>query len=185
MNQARAVGNRKTLVLGLGNDILTDDAIGLLVVRELAQRFQSHPELDFQETSEMGLALLDFMEGRDVVVVVDSVQTGEVNPGTLREIDPASLGRLAQPTPHFLGVGETLALGAELGLRMPHRVRVFGIEVADPFTIGNTLTPALQAALPSLVSHLSRELLADLSSPAVPPFLAPPSSRPESRPPAG
>jgi hydrogenase maturation protease len=159
MNNPSNAENRKTLILGLGNDILSDDAIGLLVVRRLAELLKDHPDLDFEESSEMGLALLDFMEGRAKVVLIDSIQTGEVNPGTVREVELTDVARLVSATPHFLGVSETLALGAELGLSMPEKVRIFTIEAADPFTIANHLTPALKAALPQIVTQIAAALV--------------------------
>jgi hydrogenase maturation protease len=144
----------KLLVLGLGNDILTDDAVGLHVVHELQRELAGHPSIDFRETTEMGLALLDFITGYRVVVIVDSIQTGKASPGFLHELDAAALTQLTGRTPHFVGVSETLALGRQLGLAMPDQVRIFAIEVEDPFTLGTALTPTLQAALPAIVARI-------------------------------
>lgn len=144
----------KTLVLGLGNDILTDDAVGLKVVRELRECLAGQATVDVRETMEMGLALLDFIVGYRALVLVDSIQTGKAAPGVLHEIDGTDLKQLPGPTPHFLGVGETLALGRQLGLPMPTVVRIFAIEVEDPFTLGEQLTPVLQAALPRIIQRV-------------------------------
>ena len=146
------------LLLGLGNDILTDDAVGLHVVHELQRELAGHPAIDFRETTEMGLALLDFITGYRTVAIVDSIQTGKAAPGFLHELDATALNQLAGRTPHFVGVSETLALGKQLGLPMPEQVRVFAIEVADPFTLGTALTPALQAALPGIVTRIRTAL---------------------------
>jgi hydrogenase maturation protease len=145
----------RLLLLGLGNDILTDDAVGLHVVRELQRRLAGQPSIDCRETTEMGLALLDYFTGYRAVVIVDSIQTGKAAPGFLHELDAAALTRIAGRTPHFVGVSETLALGKELGLPMPEQVRIFAIEVEDPFTLGTDLTPILQAALPGIVEHIA------------------------------
>ena len=152
------------LLLGLGNDILTDDAVGLHVVRELQRELGGHPSIDIRETTEMGLALLDFITGYRAVAIVDSIQTGKVSPGFLHELDAAALTQLTGRTPHFVGVSETLALGRQLGLAMPERVKIFAIEVEDPFTLGTALTPTLQAALPSLVGRIRAALQGLLSS---------------------
>jgi hydrogenase maturation protease len=148
----------RLLVLGLGNDILTDDAVGLHVVHELQRELAGHPAIDFRETTEMGLALLDFITGYRSVAIVDSIQTGKEAPGFLHELDALALNQLTGRTPHFVGVSETLALGKELGLAMPEQVRVFAIEVADPFTLGTALTPALQAALPGIIARIRTAL---------------------------
>lgn len=147
--------HNRLLVLGLGNDVLTDDAVGLHVVRRLQTRLVGQPGIDLRETTEMGLALLDFITGYSAVVIVDSIQTGRAAPGSLHEFDAAALNELTGRTPHFLGVSETLALGRRLGLPMPESVRIFAIEVADPFTLGTALGPALEAALPGIVERIA------------------------------
>jgi len=149
---------RPLLLLGLGNDILTDDAVGLFVVRDLRPKLAGHPSIDIRETTEMGLALLDFITGYRTVVIVDSIQTGKAPPGFLHELDASALNQLTGRTPHFVGVSETLALGRQLGLAMPEQVRIFAIEVEDPFTLGTSMTPALQAALPGIVQRIADAL---------------------------
>jgi hydrogenase maturation protease len=144
----------RILLLGLGNDILTDDAVGLHVVHELQRELADHPSIDIRETTEMGLALLDYITGYRVVFIVDSIQTGKAAPGFLHELDAAALTQLTGRTPHFVGVGETLALGRQLGLPTPEQVSIFAIEVEDPFTLGTDLTPALKAALPGIVDRI-------------------------------
>jgi hydrogenase maturation protease len=148
----------RLLLLGLGNDILTDDAVGLHVVHELRRGLAGHPSIDIRETTEMGLALLDFVTGYRVVVIVDSIQTGRAAPGFLHQLDAAALNQLTGRTPHFVGVSETLALGRQLGLAMPEQVTIFAIEVEDPFTLGTAMTPALQAALPGIVARIAAVL---------------------------
>jgi len=159
-----SVQAQKTLVLGLGNDILTDDAIGLRVVRRLADELGDRTDIDIRETTEMGLALLDFLTGYAAAFIVDSIQTGRSAPGFVHDLAPSSLKQLTGSTPHFLGVGEALALGRELGLAMPGEVRVFAIEVEDPLTVGTTMTPALEEALLLIVSRIEEALRAELPS---------------------
>ena len=148
----------QVLLLGLGNDILTDDAVGLYVVGELRAKLAGLPSIDIRETTEMGLALLDFITGYRAVVIVDSIQTGKAPPGFLHELDPTTLTQLSGRTPHFLGVSETLALGRQLKLPMPEQVKIFAIEVEDPFTLGTCLTPTLRSALPGVTERVAAAL---------------------------
>jgi hydrogenase maturation protease len=119
----------RLLVLGLGNDILTDDAIGLIVAREVGCQLEPDEPIEARSTTEMGLALLDEITGYDGLVLVDAVQTGRAPAGHVHELVVDDLHVLPSVTPHFLGIGETLALGRLLGLPMPERVRILGIEV--------------------------------------------------------
>jgi len=157
-SEPRTKLNPKTLILGLGNDILTDDGVGLAVVRQLASPYAASEHIDVCETMEMGLALLDFLVGYDRVIIVDSIQTGRKPPGTIHEVDVTGWRELTGSTPHFLGVGETLALGRQLGLAMPQRVTVIAIEVQDPYTLGTELSPSVAGSVPEAVGRLERLL---------------------------
>ena len=95
----------KILLLGLGNDILTDDAVGLNVIRHLREPLAVDARIEVCETMEMGLALLDFIVGYRAVVIVDSIQTGQAPAGTILEVDADGLKQITGRTPHFLGVG--------------------------------------------------------------------------------
>jgi len=141
---------KPVLVLGLGNDILSDDAVGLNVVRKIKQHLSDTDGIEVQETSEMGLSLLDYITGFDDLVLVDAVQTGQAPPGFVHEFDVSQLNVLPVVSPHFLGVGEVVKLGRQLGLPVPRQVKIFAVEVKDPFTVGVGMTPLLNRVLPSI-----------------------------------
>jgi hydrogenase maturation protease len=150
----------KVLLLGLGNDILRDDAIGLHVAREVRRRLAGVGNVEVRETTEMGVALLDHIAGFDDLMLVDAIQTGRSPPGYLREFDIADLKTLPVTSLHCLGVSETLALGRKLGMSTPRRVKVFAVEVEDPFTVGTQMTPTLQRVMPELVNRVTAAVLA-------------------------
>ncbi len=65
----------KTLVLGLGNDILCDDGAGLYVARELKKTLANRKDFSVAEASLAGLGLLDLLAGYDKAIVIDAIQT--------------------------------------------------------------------------------------------------------------
>ena len=138
----------KLLVLGLGNDLLADDAIGSLAIRELEPRLAGRA--DVVASALHGLALLDVLAGYDAAVIVDAACTGRHPVGTVHEIDPAALPPVQAPSPHFAGLPEMVDIARRLELRFPGRLRIIAVEVADPFTIGGTMTPVVRAALPEI-----------------------------------
>lgn len=148
----------KTVLLGLGNDILRDDAIGLRVVGEVRRRLAGRRDIAVVETGEMGLGLLDFVAGCRTLVVVDAVQTGRAPPGFVHELAGRDINSIPSVAPHGVGLGEVLALGRELGFCVPDQVKIFAIEVADPFTVSAELTPELRAALPGIVERVMHAL---------------------------
>jgi hydrogenase maturation protease len=155
LDRVEAGADSSVLVLGLGNDILTDDAVGLVIAREMRRRFADHPEVAVVDSCEMGLSLLDFIAGHRDLIVVDSVQSGRASPGHLHEVGEEDIKTLPGMSPHFLGVGEILALGRLLGLPMPGRVKLFAVEVADPFTLGTNLSETVALALPEILERVT------------------------------
>jgi hydrogenase maturation protease len=153
-NSNRGAAETKILLLGLGNELLTDDAIGLRVAREVRRHFADDQTILVAETCEMGLALLDLIVGFETLILVDAIRTNGAPAGSIHELDGNDVKTLPAVSPHFLGVGELLALGHELGLSIPTHVKIFAVEVQDPFTVGTQLTPELDEALPVIVERV-------------------------------
>jgi hydrogenase maturation protease len=144
----------RILVLGLGNDLLADDAVGHLAVAQLAPRLAGRA--DVEASPLHGLALLDVLAGYDAAVVLDAACTGTHPVGAVHEIAAASLARVENPTPHFAGFPEMLDLADRIGLPFPRKLRILAVEVLDPYTIGGEMTPAVRDALPELCERAVR-----------------------------
>jgi len=144
----------RVLVLGLGNDLLTDDAVGILAARDLKRELAGVPGVTVLESSLHGVALLDLFVGHDKAIVLDAIQSGRASPGTISEIDPRELGAVTAPSPHFAGLPELLVLARELDLEFPETIAIFAVETADQRTIGGSLSAPVRQALPELVSRV-------------------------------
>ena len=150
---------KRTLLVGLGNDLLSDDAIGLRIAAVVRERLADHTRITIAETTEMGLSLLDLIVGFDALVLVDAIQTNQAPLGFVHEIAGEDLKLLPAISPHFLGIGEACALGRQLGLSVPNRLRIFAIEVQVTCTVSPEMTPALRAALPGIVERVIASLV--------------------------
>jgi hydrogenase maturation protease len=150
----------RVLVLGLGNDILSDDGVGLRVTQALELALAGRPEVVMAQSTQVGLGLLDLVCGFEELMVVDSIQTLQAPPGFVHVVSEGEFEASTMVSPHFMGLNEMLALGRKLGMAMPQNVTVFAIEVADPFTVSTTLTPELTRRLPSI----TRAILACVES---------------------
>ena len=61
-------------------------------------------------------------------------------------------------SPHYVGISEVLALGRAIPLHMPERVKIFAIEVSDPFTISTEISSAVSESIPSTASRVIQYL---------------------------
>ncbi|MDD5289223.1 MAG: hydrogenase maturation protease [Dehalococcoidales bacterium] len=141
-----------TLVIGVGNPILTDDAVGFRVAHLLKE---AKTELTVIETAEAGLILLELITGYEQVIIIDSVKTGHDKPGTLYEltldqIDPS----WNFCSTHGIDIRMAFELGHKLGYKMPARLSIYGIEVEDNKNFGEKCTPEVEKNIPRIVREI-------------------------------
>jgi len=161
----------KTLVLGMGNDLMSDDAVGLKVAERLKQSIDD-PDVEARETCLAGLQLLDLFVGFDRVIIVDAIKTGTAKAGDVRVLSLHDLDSGSPPISlHHVELPTVLTLGRALGAKMPDRVRIVGVEAKDVNTFGGGCCPEVEAAIPKVVGLIEAELSRNngthpLSSPA-------------------
>jgi len=146
----------KALVVGLGNDLLGDDGVGILAARKLSGELSS--EADVIETSLHGLALLDLLVGYDHLIIVDAICTGRFPPGTVVELNPKELQVALGPSPHYTGLPELITIAGQLQLEFPREIKVLAVEVADPHTVGGGLSEAVANALGEVITRVKEDL---------------------------
>lgn len=146
----------KTLVVGLGNPILTDDGVGIYVARALAARGLPRG-VEVAEASLGGLRLLDIMQGYERVVLVDAIQTVDGRPGQLYRLGPNDLwvSRHAGSS-HDMALPTALALGRQMGMVLPadENLTIVAVEVAEVLDFGERCTPEVEAAIPRAVEEV-------------------------------
>lgn len=148
----------KTLILGLGNPILSDDGAGPAVARELESRLDPR-EATIAEASLGGLNLLDLMVGYDRVIIIDAIKTEGGRAGQIYRLDPAALAATRYAaSPHDVNLVTALELGKRLGLSLPQKIDIFAIEVDDTGTFSEACTPAVAAAIPACAAMITGEL---------------------------
>ena len=161
----------QTLVLGLGNPILTDDGIGVHVVREVAARWMgvarmTDARVEFQEACAGGLRLLEVIAGYDRLILVDAIQTPDGAPGQIHRLAPNDLRTpLHAGSTHDLSFQGALAWGRRIGMALPadDAIVMVAVEVEDVLTFGEALTPAVAVAVPLAAAAVLTELATHVS----------------------
>lgn len=147
----------KTLVLGLGNPILTDDGVGIRVAEELENRINSG-DADVIAASLAGLDLLETLTGYQRVIIIDALQTGGA-PGEIYRLDPEAFqSTIHAASPHDVNLATALELGKRLGLELPQIIDIFAIEAADIVSFSEKCTPEVAKAIPICVEMVLKEL---------------------------
>jgi hydrogenase maturation protease len=145
-------------VIGIGNVLTGDDAVGPHVVKILEAHYTVPPDVHVMDAGTPGYDLTSFMADAQAIVLIDAVKAKGA-PGELRVYDKKTL--LEKPpmlamSPHEPGVREAL-LNAEFIGVAPEIVRLVGVIPASVAT-GIGLSPEVRAAVPGAVALVLKEL---------------------------
>jgi hydrogenase maturation protease len=156
-----------TILIGLGNPIMGDDGVGWRVVQEVQTRLaekplsQSHKLIESRLAIETlclgGLSLMEHLVGYRSAVLVDAVETGQHDPGdllnfSLDEIPEIHVSHLASA--HDTSLQTAVTLGRSLGLPLPGKILVVGIEIHVSYEFSESLSPAVAAAIPGAANSV-------------------------------
>ena len=143
-----------TVVLGLGNPVLSDDGVGLEIARRLEGRLA---DAAVRTTPLVGLSILELVEGFDLLFVIDAISTRGGCVGDLARLG-AQDGSLHLFSSHGLDFYDLLALGTRLGMVLPRIGQIYGIEIGDRVAFGETVSPALASRLHGLVDEIAADI---------------------------
>ncbi len=147
----------KTLILGVGNLLLSDEGVGVRVIEQLQKEYDLPGEVDVLDGGTLGLDLLYHLEGVCRLLIIDAVETGQ-EPGTLIRLEgdevPAFLS--LKISPHQIGVPDML-FAAKLKDLYPNEVVLLGVQPGIIET-GLNLSPPVAAQVTPLVEQTLAEL---------------------------
>jgi hydrogenase maturation protease len=133
----------RTLVLGLGNEVLTDDGVGLRAARMVGAL--AGDKADLVEACIATVDLLPEITGYDRLIVLDAYLSHDDPPGTAVRATPEDLPRgFGYRSFHSMPFREMLDLGIKLGMDMPREISIHGLCVKNASTFGDAFTPEVE-----------------------------------------
>jgi len=125
------------LILGIGNDILTDDAIGPKIVEEL-QKDLSQKNLSFLTAAVGGLELLEMIKDHTQVIIIDAIKTRGGIPGTIYYLTPDNFREtLHISSVHDVSFLTALKLADRLDIPVPEQIDIIAVEIVEDLTFSN------------------------------------------------
>lgn len=146
----------ETVVIGVGNTILSDEGVGVHAARLL----QSDPRVPFGVTildgGTIGLELIPYASSASHLLFLDAMNSGKP-PGTLARMTGKDLlGTTGGWSVHQLGVADLIAALFLVAIR-PQDIVVLGVQPANT-DWGTTLSSEVEAALVPLVDAALAQL---------------------------
>lgn len=139
----------KTVVLGVGNTLLTDEGVGVHVVERLRSECPELSSVAFLDGGTLSFTLAGAMAEADRLIVIDAAELHSP-PGTLalfrEEAMDRYLGQGQRRSVHEVSLLDLLAI-AHLTDDLPSRRALIGIQPRD-IDWGDVPTPEVAAAIP-------------------------------------
>lgn len=149
----------RILIAGIGNDLMGDDGLGPAMVQRLAAGYELPPEVELLDLGLAGFGLVDFMTGRDAVILIDMLDVEQHGPGQVLRYSKAELtsgAKALRLSPHEPSLGQTLLAADLMGVGAAE-VILIGV-VGQRFEMGSGMSEKVTEALPRLEAVLMEEL---------------------------
>ena len=157
----------KTLIVGLGNPILTDDGVGVKVAYQVDDALidAQRKHITVTEASVGGLRLMELMVGYDRVIIIDALYRPNGNghePGSIFRMGLQDLKDI-RPTQHSASAHDTtldtaLDMADRMRLPLPKDILIFAVEVEEIFVFSDDPTPAVAKAIPKVTEMVLEEI---------------------------
>jgi hydrogenase maturation protease len=149
----------RIVIVGLGNLLLRDDGVGLRAAGLLAERLAGAP-VDVLQSSWGGMRFIDLLAGYDRAIILDAIEWRHGPIGTVYRLTAdQAIPTVRALSYHDLSLGSALALGRALDIPLPAETVFFAVEAEETRTFGETLTPAVEAALPEVIQRVEAQLM--------------------------
>jgi len=141
----------KILVMSIGNDIMGDDGAAFEAAKLIQQHFPDN--VDYENVYGGGMEILDFLESREKVLILDTISENGKPAGTITEIEKEDFPVVLTSSPHYIGLPEVLRLADVFEIDFPNVVKILAIHTELQYEVTEELSPQIQEALPAYANR--------------------------------
>lgn len=144
----------KILILGLGNDILTDDGIGPRLVKDLPAII-CHPGITYDNAACGGLELMEYIRGFDKAIIIDAIRTNKGMPGEVYHFSPSDFIETSNISNlHDINFLTALKMGKDLDIDLPSELHIIAIEIITDLDFSEELSEELKEKYPAILQRV-------------------------------
>ncbi|HSW63301.1 MAG TPA: hydrogenase maturation protease [Dissulfurispiraceae bacterium] len=150
---------KKTIIIGLGNPLRGDDAVGLRIARVLKERLADRADIDVVEAYRGGIALAETAIGYERAIVIDTMAKKAGQPGTVVSFTPSpDMCSRNSGSLHDASLCDALSICCALGEAVPKDVLCWGIVPKEIETFSEALTDEIEALIPVVADQIIAKL---------------------------
>lgn len=149
----------RIVILGVGNLLLTDEAVGVRAVEAFERRYRLPDGIEVLDGGTAGMEMLEALENLDHLIIADCARLGKP-PGTVSVLRDEAVPNFFKTkiSPHQIGISDVLGSLIFTG-RQPKKLSLICIQ-PNLIETGMDLTPEVEAAIPAVLAEIVGELRA-------------------------
>lgn len=152
----------KTIILGLGNTILTDDGAGIYVsrrIKELLHTMHDEKCIKVEEASVGGFNFIDVLTGYNRAVIIDAIHTKDGKPGEYYELNPDCLRPSARISSlHGIDFATVREMAEKMDVDFPKEIKIYVLEAEDEFTFSEKCTEIVEKSIEPMAKEIIESL---------------------------
>lgn len=143
---------KKIVIVGLGNSILSDDAVGIKISQKIENklhgiRLPEDIQLKVTQNESGGWDVLDVVEGYDILILIDAITGQALSPGDMKWFSPKVYGSLRLSGFHSMDIFSALEMAKTYQFHVPTQIYILGIGINDITSFSEYCTPEVTPAI--------------------------------------
>jgi hydrogenase maturation protease len=140
------------LILALGSDIVMDDAVSIILAKDLKHLF---PDFKLEILPVGGIGLIESISGFNLVVIIDTLISADADPGEIILFsDLQSVRTLHLQNPHDVDFYTSIRLAEMTGYRIPEKIVVLGIRIKQQLLASLAPSPWIREKYSQMIEQI-------------------------------
>ena len=142
-------------VIGLGNFLKGDDAIGPVIIEKLSKSF-NESELNLVDAGADAISVLDYLIGKDPVVIIDCAKMGKEHGDVIEfDLSEANIVQVHNTfSLHGFSFGDIYNMATQMGPVAP--CKIIGVEPKH-INFNEDLSTEVEASIPKIINIVTTE----------------------------
>lgn len=143
----------RSLIIGLGNPIMGDDAVGCKTAQAVQARVNASGLVDVEvdQFYRGGIALMERLLGYERVLIIDSITGTGRQPGEIALLTLDDVPSYNTSSPHDGSLKNAIEFARTIGEPVPGRIDILAVEIVPKFEFSNELSRQVRASVPAMV----------------------------------
>jgi len=142
------------IVIGVGNPIMGDDAIGILTLEEL-RKISNRTDTTFMTAQLSGIPLAEMLIGYDKAIIIDSIIKTECRYGELCHLKSPKNSNQYSESMHTIGFHDAIHVLERHSARMPDAINIYAINIKFEQVVSDKISEELAGNIPDYALEIA------------------------------